>query len=81
MCVPAHGQIRGNTLKSALSFEYSPPFILGGEGWGLSLTRNLLRRLGWLAGWPASLYLLSKAGLSKVAPRPLLFYFVSSPGF
>lgn len=42
MCAPAYGQIRGNPLKSASSFGYSPCFILGGEGWGLSLTRNLL---------------------------------------
>lgn len=60
------------------SFRHSPSFILGGEGQGLSLTRNLLSRLGWPA---VSLSLLSKAGISKIAPHPVLFYFVSSPGF
>lgn len=51
MCVRVHGQIKGNPLESAVILRHSP-FMLGGEGQGLSLTQNLLSRLGWLASEP-----------------------------
>lgn len=51
-CVRVHGQIRGNPLESAASFGHGPFFVLGREGQGLSLTWNLLSRLGCLTSEP-----------------------------